>query len=128
MKQNLKFSKKIADTLDVFNCCLFSGQCDVLGVLVQDSLRYEKMKRFAVYNEGNYIGNYECIEVVNYSFYGISDALCKLLWCKLKADSMNELRSIISKGRFSEKSNYKFITLMWVGETKAYKIKSKLKL
>jgi hypothetical protein len=128
IQKSLIVKQPIKDTIDVFNCYVYSGQTDVLGVLVQDSIRYEKMKKFAVYNENKYFGNYECVECVKYNYAQISDGLCKLLWGKLKVNSENELRSIIRKGRFSEKSTYKFITLFHIGETKAFRIKSKLKI
>lgn len=116
-------SKKILDSITITDNWVQS-QNETIGVLLQNSIRYEKFKRFAVYHGQNYIGDFECCAKSVMKFEEITESMCKLLFGDVKHYSKSKIQHIFKKGRFSEKnSEFCFIVLFRIGYSSQFEIK-----
>jgi hypothetical protein len=117
-------SSKIYDTIVLSNNYVESEN-DTFGVLLQDSIRYEKFKKFAVYKGEKYIGNYQCSAKSVMSYHEINETFCKLIFGNIKEASKMSLNSIIKKGKFTEKSMFCFVVLFKISYNPNYEYENR---
>jgi hypothetical protein len=115
-------SRKISDSITITDNFMYSEN-GTIAVLLQESIRFEKFKRFAVYKNQEYIGNYECCAKVKIKYSEITETMCKMIFGKAKKYAHEQIKQLYKKGRFSLNAEYCFIVLFKIGFTEEYKIK-----
>lgn len=115
--------RKISDSITITDNYVLSPN-NTIGVILQNSIRYEKFKQFAVYQNQEYIGNYECCSKSVLKFSQITESMSKLIFGEVKQHSMSKIKQLFKKGQYSEKnSEFCFIVLYKIGYSSKYEIK-----
>lgn len=119
----MKTSNIAYDSISILDNYFFAQDHSVLGVIVQDSIRFQPFKVFAIYKEDRYLGNYIVSTKVVFNTIKFPDIFCRMLWNKPRNECNNEIRLIYRKGRFSDKSQFSLVSFHYHSSNEAYKIK-----
>lgn len=115
-------SVKISDSITLQDNYLTNSQGAITTIL-QNSIRYEKFKKFAVYHGQLYIGNYECCSKKVMKYSEITDMMSIMFFTEIKKYAASKIKGLFRKGRWSENSDYAMIVLVKMGYSSEFVIK-----
>jgi hypothetical protein len=118
----MKPSNIAYDSISILDNYFFAQNHSVLGIIVQDSIRFQPFKVFAIYNEDRYLGNYVVSTKVVFNTVKFPDIFCRMLWNKPRNECNNEIRLIYKKGKFSDKSQFALVSFHYHSTNENYKI------
>ena len=102
------------DSVDVYREHIVCRHNDSLVFIIQqNSIRFEIMKRLALYVEGDYMGVYRVVHKKPFKIRTLTDIASLLFMGVRKAEGVRELLKYRIKGRISENTDMAFICLSW---------------
>ena len=116
-------SQKTLDSISIEGNAIYTD-VDTIGVILQNSIRYEKFKQFAVYRGQQYLGIFECCTKSVYTAEKFPEPLARLVFGSHTKAVQTILNNIHRKGLFSPKSEFCLIVLFRVGYDKKHEIKN----
>lgn len=112
------------DSVDVYREHIVWRHTDSLVFIIQqESIRFEIMKKLALYVEGDYMGVHKVVHKHPFKIKDLPDFASLLFFGARKADGIKELLKYRIKGRISENTRMAFICLTWENYDPKYDIK-----
>jgi hypothetical protein len=88
---------------------------DLLFTIVQDSIRFEKFKEFAIYKKNDYLGKYKVVDKSIFKAKNISNMLSLMAFGVNKEFAQEFLKNKPFKGRFSHEASFALVCLTYEG-------------
>jgi hypothetical protein len=120
----MKISNIAYDSITVSDNFFMAQNWSVLGILVQDSIRFQPFKIFAVYSENRYLGNYQISTKASFKTPKFPDIFCRMVWNKPKNECGHQIKLLFKKGRFSDNSTFALVSFHFHSTNEDYKIKT----
>lgn len=116
-------SQKTLDSITIDGNAVYSD-ANTIGIVLQNSIRFEKFKRYAVYRGHTYVGVFECCAKSVYKANIFPEPLARLIFGSNTKESQTELNKIFRKGRFGENSEFCFLVLFKIDYQEKHEIKN----
>lgn len=114
------------DSVDVYREQIVFRHADSLVFIIQqNSIRFEKMKKLALYVEGEYMGVYNIVHKHPFKIKNLTDIASLIFLGLRRTDGIKELLKYKIKGRISEHTQMAFICLAWDNYDPLYNVKYK---
>src|SRR5688500_14637562 len=85
----------------------------LLFTIVQDSIRFERMKRFAIYDDRKFLGVYSLGSKVVFQIGELPRMISNLIFGSHETEGIKELKKFKVKGRISGKTEMALICLAY---------------